>query len=348
MAKLSAHAHKILNDEARIAQRNLWFGRMSNIFDGKPDDYNQKYLYTLHGSIARPADENLMYTDPEKWTIECLEMLADIPECTENRFAPICVDQHYLYGVHFIDRIFGADVFFKDGQWNARYLTTPIGELQMPDIEKDETWNLAKRAALAFVDADVKLPLFGMPTLSSALNILINLYGGEALIAMLEDEEAAMHDLTVINDLIRSLHRWFRANIPHDQLQAVVSWDRTQPPGYGQLCGCSCHLLSGELYGKMVAPLDDALLSEHPHGGMIHLCGMHAQHIPFFREMKHLRALQLNDRATHDLKLFLNGLRDDQIIYISPCEGMPLEKIMEISGGKRVILVADGNAPELK
>lgn len=217
----------------------------------------------------------------------------------------------------------------------------------MPDLEKDETWNLARRAAKAFLDADVKVPLFGTPTLSSALNIMINLYGEEALVAMLEDEEAAEHDLKVINDLIRTLHRWYRENIPAAQLQPVISWERTQPSGYGQLCGCTSHLLSGRLYGEMIAPLDDALLGDYPHGGMIHLCGVHAQHIECFREMKHLRALQLNDRAAHDLKLYLDGLRKDQIVYLYPCEGMTAEEAVRISGGKRLILIGRSDAPEI-
>lgn len=347
MRKLSERARRILNDEARIARRDQWFARMSNLFDGRADDYNSRYMYTLSGSVPRPADDSLAYTNPEDWVIECLELLADRAECTANRFAPECVE-YPIFGVHFIDRMFGADVFFQDGQWNARYLPTPVGELKMPDLDKDETWNLAKRATQAFLDADVKLPLFGLPTLSSALNIMVNLYGEEALVAMLDDEDAAMHDLTVINDLIRALHRWYLKTVPMRQLQPVISWERTQPPGYGQLCGCTTQLVSGSLYEEIIAPLDDALLAEYPHGGMIHLCGSHAQHIPVFREMKHLRALQLNDRAAHDLKLYLDGLREDQIIYLNPCEGMPIEKVLEISGGKRIILCKATDAPELK
>ena len=345
MKKLSEAAHRILNDEARIRRRDQWFSRMSHLFDGTPDAYNSQYVYTLGGSVHRPADDSLAYTNPERWAVECLELAAVQEECASNRFAPVCIE-YPIYGVHFIDRIFGADVFFKDDQWNARYLTSPVGQLKTPDLQQDETWNLAMRAAKAFVQADVKLPLFGLPTLSSALNIMLNLYGGEALVAMMEEPEAALHDLTVINDLIRTLHRWYRENIPMQQLQPVISWGRTQPPGYGQLCGCTCQLISGALYEEMIAPLDDALLAEYPHGGMIHLCGAHTQHIPAFRKMKHLKALQLNDRAAHDLKLYLDGLREDQIIYLNPCEGMPVREALEISGGNRLVIVDWTEAPK--
>lgn len=347
MKGLSERAWRILNDEKRIVCRDEWFARMERLFGGETDEYNSRHMFTLGGSVPRPADEWQAYTDPEAWVLACLELIADSEECTANRFAPVCVE-YPIYGVHFIDRMFGADVFFQDGQWNARYLETPVGQLKMPDLEKDETWALARRAAQAFLDADVKLPLFGMPTLSSALNIMVNLYGGEALVAMLEDEEAAMHDLTVINELIRALHRWYREHIPARQLQPVVSWERTQPPGFGQLCGCTTQLLSGGLYEEMIAPLDDALLSDYPRGGMIHLCGAHEQHIPVFRKMKHLRALQLNDRAATDLEKYLSGLRGDQIIYLNPFEGMTAEQAMEISGGKRIVLVDWIDSPVLR
>lgn len=315
---------------------------MEALFAGESDD--DCHVYTLMGSVPRPADDSLAYTDPEQWIVDCLELLAAQPECTANRFSPECVE-YPVFGVHFIDRIFGADVFFHEGQWNARYLSTPIGSLEMPDLERDETWALARRATMAFLEADVKLPLFGMPTLSSALNILVNLYGGDCLASMIEDEDATLHDLRVINDLIRTLHRWYLKTVPMRQLQPVISWERTQPSGFGQLCGCTCQLLGASMYRDIIAPLDDALLAEYPHGGMIHLCGSHTQHIPAFRAMKHLRAVQLNDRAAHDLEHYLSGLRSDQIVYLNPCPGMTAEQAIEISGGKRLVLCAPMDAP---
>ena len=341
---LTQTARDVLNDAARIARRDEWFKRMSALFDRSENAYNETHVFTLMGSVPRPADDGLAYTEPERWVEACLELIAAQPECTADRFAPECVE-YPIYGVHFIDKMLGANVYFKAGQWYADYLKTPVGELQMPDLETDETWSLARRATQAFLDAGVKLPLFGLPTLSSALNIILNLYGQNALIAMYEDEEAAVHDLNVINDLIRALHSWYRAHIPQQQLQPVISWCRTQPPGYGQLCGCTTQLLSGSMYGEFIAPLDDALLGDYPHGGMIHLCGAHTQHIEVFRSMKHLRALQLNDRAAADLKKYLDELRDDQIIYLNPCPEMPTDEALRISGGERIVICDTIEAP---
>jgi hypothetical protein len=91
----------------------------------------------------------------------------------------------------------------------------------------------------------------------------------------------------------------------------------------------------------MIADLDEDLLNVYENGGMIHLCGSHAQHIDCFRSMKSLKALQLNDRAAADLPLYFEGLREDQIIYLCPCEEMTVEQAVKITGGRRLVI----NAP---
>ncbi len=345
MKQLSLQARSYLNDEALLAERDQWFDRMSDLFNGKDNEYLRRKILTLHGKVAKSKHGSDPYSDPETWMLESLELTLTQRTALADGFTPICVE-YRPYGVHYIDKMFGANVYYYEGQWNADYLKTPIGSLEMPDLDHDETWQLSKRAANAFLSADVKLPLFGMPILSSVLNILVNLYGSEALIAMYEDEDAVRHDLNVINTLIRKLHRWYIDHIPKQQLQLAISWARTQPPGYGQLCGCTTQLLGTDLYREFIADLDNELLGEYEHGGMIHLCGSHTQHIETFRNMKNLRSLQLNDRAAEDLALYLEGLRKDQILYVNPCENMPVEKIVDVSKGERVVLVAACAAPD--
>ncbi|MBR0462882.1 MAG: hypothetical protein IJJ23_00645 [Clostridia bacterium] len=324
-----------------------------NLYDGSEALRRCRYLADMMSSakaVSRIGDRTLIrlnrrsYLEPESYIEESLERLALMREPLTARFAPLCVEYN-LYGVHFIDHILGAKVYYKAGQWNAEYLKTPIGELEMPDLDKSEAWQLAKRAAEAFIDADVSLPLFGMPILSSPLNIIVNLYGQEALIAMMEDEEAARHDLDVIITLIRTLHKWYREHIPYRQLQGTVAVTRTQPPGHGQLCGCTTQLLSADMYREFIMPLDNALLADYPLGGMIHLCGGHTQHIKVFRDMPALKVVQLNDRAAGDLKYYVEGLRPDQIIYLNPCPEMPIEEAVRISGGKRIVIVEQCEPP---
>ena len=327
----------IPNEAALVAHRNRWFDRLEQVFDGT---YREPIAFVLDGVRAKGICDP--YLEPERWVDECM---ADIAQnqaslaANEDKFVPVCVE-FGLYGVHYIDRILGSNVYFKAGQWYNDYLRTPIGELRDPDLEHDETCQLSLRAARRFAEVGGELALFGLPTIASALNIAINLYGQEILIAMLEEPEAARADLETINRTLIRIHRAFGEILPPSQLQPVISWGRTQPPGYGQVCGCSTQLLSGALYRDMVADLDEDVLNVYPHGGMIHLCGSHTQHIETFRSMKSLRAVQVNDRAAEDLQLYFDGLREDQILYLSPCAGMSIERAMEITGGRRLVIHA--------
>lgn len=325
---------EILCDQALIDNRDHWFREMNDYFYG-----SRKAPLHLAGMGADAAHPELMYTDPEAWIQEAATYLADHAHSriSDKYFVPLCF-YNSIYGVHFIDRIFGCEVFFQDGQWYNRRLKTEVGQLRRPDLGNDETWALAKRIAQAFLDLKVTAPVFETPVIASPLNIAVNLYGEEILVAMLMEPEAAHHDLQIINEVLIELHQWYRAHIPAAQLQPVVACGRCQPPGHGQLCGCTTQLLSPKLYEEFIMPLDDALLGIYPHGGLIHLCGSHTQLIPLFARMPHLKCVQLNDKAAQDLRFYVEGLRDDQVIYFSPCEGISTRQALEIAGSKKMVI----------
>ena len=325
-----------LREPSLEAAREEHLARLAALFDGRPLD--RAFVLCGIGGSAK-ADP---YAEPEQWVKGALDSLAEQAERAKDPevFRPLVVEPN-PYGVHFIDRIFGARVYHYEGQWWSDPLPTPVGELRPPELEASDTWCLARHQAEAFLASGVTVPLFGLPTIASALNIAVNLYGEALLVALVERPAAARRDLSVINELLCELHRWYLARIPPEQLQCVVAAGRTQPRGFGQLCGCTTHLLSASQYRDFVAPLDDALLSVYPNGGMIHLCGVHTQHVPVWRAMPSLRAIQVNDRAAEDLPIYFRELRDDQVIYLNPTPTMTVERAMEVTGGRRLVLVAD-------
>jgi hypothetical protein len=323
-----------LNDPRCVTARNVWMAKLQGLFDGR----QVEGVFNLDG--YEPVATTNILENPKRWLDE---ILADLAAHTDlaldpHVFRPLIVRTR-MYTVHFIDAILGAQVYDLDGQcnWQSHVLSTPVGQLPEPDLENNPTWRKAQAIALDFVSRGLALPLYEMPTLSSPLNIALNLYGGEFLVAMLDDPPAACHDLRVITDLIIALHRWYLAHVPSAQLQPVACPHRCQPPGFNQICGCSTHMLSGDQYAQFIAPLDEEILAVFPHGGMIHLCGAHAQHIPAFRAMRHLRAVQINNRAAEDLPAFFAGLREDQILYVNLFEGMPWRRVLEITAGRRVV-----------
>ena len=52
-----------------------------------------------------------------------------------------------------------------------------------------------------------------------------------------------------------------------------------------------------------------------------------------------------NARAAEDLEIYYRELRDDCAFYVNPCAGMPVQRIVEITGGQRVVIVADLEEP---
>jgi len=335
---------QILNDENLVFYQREWFDKLREVFEG--DSVGPLVLW---GVIGRERDRTILYEDPGLALRRDMQVLAEraYRRKSDKWFVPFCVEGNF-YGVHFIDKIFGAEVFFQDGQWYNRYLNIEIGELEKPDLEKDETWRMAREYAQAFLESGTTVPLLGLPTIASALNIAINLYGEEILVAMLTDPDAAKHDLEIINQVLIEIHQWYLNHIPMERLQPVISWERTQPPGYGQLCGCSTQLLSPALYEEFVMPLDNALLGVYPHGGMIHLCGNHEHLLPLFARMENLKSVQLNDRASEGLEKYVKGLREDQVIYLNPCAGMPIEKALEIAKGRKLVVVGKYDLEELE
>ena len=334
----------LLNDPELLEARNRWMEKLLDLFKGK----QMQRTFVLCGNAGGGTCD--MYKDPEKWVAEAFDMLAEKTKSLRDNevFRPVTVSP-WPFGVHFIDTLFGADVFEvndgKENYWWSRELDIPVGQLQPPDLSSHRTWRLARRLAEAFLEARVEVPFLAHPTLSSPLNIAVNLYGERFLSALLTDPDAARHDLEVITEVIKELHQWYRTTVPFGQMQAVLPTGRITPPGFGQICGCSTQLLSPGLYRDVIAPKDAEIFSLHPQGGMIHLCGSHSALIPIWREMPSLRAIQVNDRAAEDLELYFRGLREDQILYVVPCAGMPIERAVQITGGRRMVLVGDYKEP---
>jgi len=314
-----------------VEARHAWERRIADPFESP--------VY-LQGIVTSGTTD--MYHDPAKRLHETLNRLALRAEAwnDDTVFRPLCVNA-YLHGVHFVDKVFGAEVYELDGEeenWQNHYLDTPVGELTRPDLDSNPTWTAAKRFAEAFVDSGVTVPVLMLPTIASALNGGLNLYGQKLLLAMMIDPVSARHDLEVINGVLIEMHDWYRSNVPEDLLRQVCCGSRYQPPGCGQICGCSTQLVSQDQYRTFVADLDEAVLSRYPNGGMIHLCGAHTQHIPIWRDMNSLRAIQVNDRAAEDLEIYLAQM-PNKVYYVNPCDGMPLARVEALAKDHKIIIV---------
>ena len=339
-------SHSLFTSDELIAIRNEHLARLESLYAGE----HLSHAFVLCG-IGGPTWPEPV-TDPVKWVTDSLDQLTEWSQYAWDTkiFRPLCLETWY-YGVHFVDAVLGATVIPVEqegsGGWWTECLKTPVGSLKSLGLDENILWGQARALALAMRDTGATVPFLGPQVLASPLNIAVNLYGEEFLVALALEPEAAQHDLRIITDTIVAMTNWYREHMPESQFQPIGAAFRAQPGGFGQICGCSTQLVSMSSYEEFIAPLDKEVLSCFPKGGMIHLCGSHTQHIPTWRDMPEMRAFQLNDRASDDFEVYFKELRDDQIIYFSPTEDTTIKRAMDISGGRRIVIVANlTDAPE--
>lgn len=316
--------------------------RVAALFAGEPVEPPMAISAPWYGRSHGLAGNNEidMLREPQAWLEDVLaDMARKAPEACRDRrtFRPPVIELDAL-GVHFIDALFGARVYFHAGQvWNDE-LPLDLDDLRAPDLESSELMRSLLDLAEQAVQASGGKLLVGMPVLSCAINVGINLFGERMLEALGRRPDAARHALTEINATILGALRAFSAVIPIEIRRSSVSEDRYMPPGFGFIDGCATQLVSARHYREFFMPLDRAVLAQSPHGGMIHLCGAHAHLIRSFAEMPELRAVQINDRAVEDLQEYFTKLRSDQILYILPSTTWPAERILAYTGGRRIVL----------
>ncbi len=331
---MKSETYDILNDPDLIAIRDDWFGHMQAVYDGANDGEPAFILSGLTPPCEVPEGASL----EEAMHLEFDAMASEAHLMRDDRVFRQVASGASGHGKGWDDDFFPLPAE-PDPVTKLRRITEPVGCLEMPDMDKCEGWQNMKRSTEIFLEADVKLPLFTAVASSGPIVEAVSLYGAEKFLLAMYDDPAAVHnDLSVLAGIAIEQRQWFIDNVPEQQLQGIIHRLRGQPPGYGQIDGCTAQLLSPDSYREFVAPYDDAIFRIYPKGGMLHICGYHHQHIPMWREMESLKVMQLSGDSMTFLQLYFDGLRDDQLMFVSPHATMSLDDIMEVTGGRRVVI----------
>ncbi|MCL2700823.1 MAG: hypothetical protein FWE88_03920 [Phycisphaerae bacterium] len=322
----------ILQDKQLIASRERHMAELDVVFTGQ----TPRRPFYLAGYTAQASADAT--TDPLAWAKQAMADLEANAACLTDAevFRPL-VFEKWLYGVHFTDKLFGAEVYFHNEQWWSKGLPNGVGELPEIDFETNPVWKQARDLTRAILSLGTTVPFITTQVLGGPFNQLFNLYKEHLLTGFYDNPAGVRRDLRVLTDALIYMHNWYRQTIPTDQFQPIYAAGRCMPRGYGQMCGCATQLISKELYDSFIRPLDEEVLSIYPNGGMYHLCGAHSQHLATWRDMPGLRAFQVNDRATEDFDLYSSTLREDQIFYVFPTANMTREKMLHKTQGKRTV-----------
>jgi hypothetical protein len=287
-----------------------------------------------------------MLDDPASWLREVFKDMSEHAQefADPVTFRPLAIELDPL-GVHFIDALFGAKVTFHGGQVWSDPLECHLASLEEPDLKSSRVLQKALALANQAVQCSQGKILIATPVFSCPINIGINLFGERLLEALLERPDEVRRALRIVNEAIAETVRAFHRLVPRSILRNTVVCNRYAPEGFGQIDGCATHLVSGGHYRNFFRDLDAEVLKAWPRPGMIHVCGDHRQHIPTWAKMPEVQSLQVNDRATDDLEFYAHGLRQDQILYVSPTASMPVERILDVTRGRRVVLQCELKEP---
>lgn len=305
--------------------------RVDDLFAGRPTRgqvaISGRCYGGSHGLWGTDAID--MLSEPERWVDDVLaDMARHADEGADRRtFRPLGIEIDPL-GTHFVDALFGAEVRFVNQQAWSTELACELHELADLDLDCLPLMRAALRLTEVAVEAGASRLLISNPVLSCPINVGVNLFGERLLWSLLEQPDAARHALRVITNAIAGCMARFDAAIPREVHRGSVFSNRYAPAGHGFIDGCATQLVSPRLYAEFFAPFDAELLRSFPEGGMIHLCGAHGQHAATWRAMDELVTVQVNDRATDDLDLWMSGLRPEQVLYISPSERHTTEDLL--------------------
>ena len=296
-----------------------------------------KTFGSSHGLAGR-NDIDLL-KQPEVWLADVLADMAANAEQAADRvtFRPLAIELDPL-GVHFIDAILGAHVSICGPQYWSDELEIDLADFTLPDLSNSAVLRQGLRLARLAVQVSQGRLFVTTPVLSCAINVAINLFGQRLLEAMIERPEPARRVLRIVNAAIVAVTRAFFDAIPDEIQRNSVAENRYAPPGLGQIDGCATQLVSARHYREFLAGLDREVLGLSPRGGLMHLCGTHAHHISTWKAMPQLGAIQINDRAVNDLAAYFNGLREDQLLYVAPTPAFPVERILAVTRGRRIVL----------
>jgi hypothetical protein len=321
-------------------------GRVLDLFEGREVDGVVAMLGPMFGRSHGlwGTNEIDMLENPKAWVEQALTEMAAWVETEKERlkdrvtFYPLAFDLDPL-GTHWIDAMFGADVRIKEDQVWAEQLPYSVDELEMPDLENCRVFQQSLELARVAVEASQGKLMIGTPVYSCPVNIGINLFGERLLESLVFEPEVAAWALRIINDVILACIRAFEKVVPDSIRRNCLVGGRYTPVGSGYIDGCATQLVSAAHYREFFMPLDNEMLEAYPIGGLLHICGGHIQHIPAWAEMKALRAVQVNDRATDDIKHYVAGLRKDQILYVVPTDNVTIPMLLTMAKEHPIIII---------
>lgn len=304
--------------------------------------HGAEHVPSWYCAESRMDPEPLVVGDREAWLSAQIETVQANMACaleTASLYRPI-VSLFNLWGTHYMDRLFGAEVSWRYGQFWSEPVAHGVSAIEPPDLPSSplvrESLDLARRIK----ERTKGRFLIAMPDVGCPLNIAVNLFGERFLLAVAEDPKAAGRALAVIAEATRRLHEAFVAEVDQEVLRCHNAFWVYVPSDIAGLSLCASQLLSPAQYASLVLKADEDAAPPCYRGMVQHICGHSAHQIANLARSARVKGVQLNDAGTDDLPRYFQGLREDQVIYAVPNATMGVGRILELTRGRRLVLLA--------
>jgi len=321
-----------------LADRELAFRRL---FAGERSDHVPAWHFNSGLGQIRP-ELLTVEQDREQWLDNQLRAVKENVTAaldSASLFYPI-IEMFSLYGTHFMDILFGADVRWHEGQFWSEPVDYPVADIAPLDLDGVPLVQEAVELAAWLKEKTAGRFLISMPDVGCPLNIAINIFGESFLLELALNPKSAKRALMIIAAATRRVHEALIEAVGQETLRCHNAYYVYTPHDIAGLSICATQLVSPGHFRELVAAADDACLPPAYQGMLQHLCGHSAQHIAELARRPSVKGVQLNDAAADDFEAYYNGLRDDQVVYVIPTEQMPLGEVLSISGGRRLVILA--------
>lgn len=297
----------------------------------------------FNGDLKQIRPESLIVEkDRQQWLDNQLRAVEiNVAEALDSAslFYPI-IEMFSLYGTHYMDVLFGADVTWREEQFWSGTVDYPVADIVPPDLAGSDLIEQTLDLARWIKERTGGRFLISMPDVGCPLNIAINLFGERFLMELALAPANARRALDIIATATRRVYESLIEVVGQETVRAHNAYYVYTPHDYAGLSICATQLISAEHFRESVADADDAAVPDTYRGMIQHICGHSTQHIEELARRGRVKGVQLNDAGADDFEAYFRGLRADQVIYVAPTERMPIEAVLSISGGERTVILA--------
>ena len=241
-----------------LADRELAFRRL---FAGERIEHVPAWHF--NGGLNQIRPELLaVERDRNRWLQNQLRAVrANVEEALDSAslFYPI-IEMFSLYGTHYMDVLFGAEVRWHEGQFWSEPVDYAVADIAAPVLNGSPLVRESVELAMWIKEKTDGRFLIAMPDVGCPLNIAINIFGEAFLLEMALDPNSARRALLLIGEATRRVCGLLIEAVGQETLRCHNAYYVYTPQDVAGLSICASQLVSPQHVRELIADADDACM----------------------------------------------------------------------------------------